>query len=699
MQLEIVFQKFERRGELQPGKGEVFLVPADLAERDRRDLAKYVLENGIGGLLGGEGSPARVVVSEDPTLDDMIAATMVCRIAEGADLPRGLEALAEYARLARQGLRPAPERPSGDKLPPEESIEGVFLAAKDGVIRDANRSDPESRKDLTDPGIAERFLEKWARMVAVLWEAAEGDDSGTLGERPMFSHDLAFAAEREYLSKDRWNFRQAVKRQGTRWLVSLPGTAEPVSALILSGEPEKSDLWKFWAREDEEAPTGGGHLFLGVKTGQWGWVFTTDPAYQVEIGDLARILQQAEVAKTGEASAGGGVADTRRWYLGHSNTLVAEPDERTALEDHEVLDVVRDWAQARSVPSIGSWRRRRLAVAGGLIVLAVASAGLVGYFATRSSAAYVPNFCARGKALAQPAVAQVKSVCAEIESYALIIGVCERQGKYDPLGGACTGAADFYTLLRDRYGFKKQNMRLLVDRKGDVEVTPGGPLDIEEGKPTRKAVFKAIRELAEESRTVPWGQLSNFIFYYGGHGHQEDLARGIGYLVLSGFDADNPETTGISMTHLSQLVRERITASHQILIVDCCYSGFATLIPRGESLQCAEDERIFELWKRRAHAILTAGKSDQLAWEKEHYSIFTEQLRNGLGTPLLADENGDGIVTDAELGKHLATAVSKKIEEVARGAGTVPGYASMTPQYFRGIEGDDVGQFLFIPRR
>ena len=116
------------------------------------------------------------------------------------------------------------------------------------------------------------------------------------------------------------------------------------------------------------------------------------------------------------------------------------------------------------------------------------------------------------------------------------------------------------------------------------------------------------------------------------------------------------------------------------MLLDCCYSGFGAKA-RGEM---APDGRIFGLWKEKARAVITAGSEKQRSWELAKEAFFSAALLRGLGESLPADTNQDGIVTDEELGDYAYREVKKATGD------------KQTPIFFRGVKGDDVGQFLFV---
>ena len=110
---------------------------------------------------------------------------------------------------------------------------------------------------------------------------------------PLFRERPQFARQRTYLACDHEVYKQDVAR-GERWLVSLPEGPPQASALVL--RPPKSVLWKYWARSDQQAPTGGVYLMLLMQREPGQWVFSTDPVQRLPLKTLADELQKAEAA-------------------------------------------------------------------------------------------------------------------------------------------------------------------------------------------------------------------------------------------------------------------------------------------------------------------------------------------------------------------------------------------------------------------
>jgi len=309
--------------------GEIWLLPAAATARDRRDLAVFVLEQGLAGLAQGPGPHTTLVLETELTLDHFLAALFAQRLyaqrlQQGEPLAPRAADFARYAALVREGLRPS-------LAAPDDSLEGLFL----GILSVAGH-------DLTDPAVAARANEGWDRLAQRV-EAAilAGTDPFTAtgwSKRP------EFARERAYLMRDQEVYWQDLAR-GERWRVRLPG-GPPEAAGLLLRQP-KSVLWKSWSRAEPESESGLPTLFLAVAWTTGRWVFSTDPVQRLPLGELAAELQAAEAARAPEAAA------KDPWFAGQpfAQTLIAAPRAGTVLSDQEVLRIVRTWTKARPVRS------------------------------------------------------------------------------------------------------------------------------------------------------------------------------------------------------------------------------------------------------------------------------------------------------------------------------------------------------------
>ena len=689
--MEIVFRASLPPEDAVPA-GEIFIAPRG-SDSQRRDLSAYVVAHGVPGLLQGSGPIKKIVVPCDttrPTLDDMLAASFVQRLIEGGGIPAGAATFAKYAALAREGLQP------GD-MPLDSSMEGIFLAIRNNA-----------GEDLTDSANASGFLSDWDRVFQTILHAADAGKDPFVSN--LFAESSQFARERAFLKKDETVYREDVRR-GQQWIVQLPG-GPPTSAMLLLEQP-KSLLWKYWSRRDSSAPAGGSYLLLVVDWGKGNWVISTDPIQRLPIKELATALQASEVQKNPDAAKD-------PWFDGapFGHTLVAAPRGGTKLDSREIQNIIKKWGKGRPAADIRrTVAKRVVAITGGSVITLMVSvfASILSTHinnkqlvsprsltdenvtTTRPDQDSNVDFQARGSVLSGQLIQDLRSQGIHVPGYAVIVGVGEPQGDFPALQNSCRTARQFYALLRDEYGFDPKNMRLLADRPKDP--TDSDDPDIEaDGPPTKTELEKAINDVGSQTARYPDGNRTNFIFFYGGHGDPREVAGQpkIGYLVLSGYNAADADDTGFDMSYLVSFVSHRVVSSHQMMLVDCCYSGFITTSRGGYK---ADVSSIYSMWKEKARIVITAGTAQQQSWDDGRKALFTSNLLRAL-TPdasgfMPADANHDGIVTDDELYKYLHDVVSTEAHDLP-----IPGYHELTPQYLRALpdSDDDVGQFLFIPK-
>ncbi len=644
-----------------PQPGEVLVLSAQAAQA--------ALDQGADA-FARSGTPARIVVRDNPTLDDMLAASIVQWKLAGESLPPRMADYARYAGIAREGLRPG-------KGALEDSLEGLFLAIR-------NARDP----DLTKPEAGAAFVRDWQRLAQHIKAAALADKDPFNADAPTSE----FARERAFLATDQQVYFQDVQR-GSQWIVQIPGGPPRSSALVL--RQPKSLLWKFWARQDASAPTGDCFLLLGVEFAAGDWTFSVDPVQRLSLQGLAEAFQTAELAANPAAKE-------NPWFDGarFAYSLISAPRGGTKLPAPAVMDVLRQWANARKPQTQAAGGLGKGLVAAAVVVALLACVGVVVVLATRkddppllaaNSAEKVVDFRSRGVVLSSRQLQDLRSEGVDIDGFALIVGV--GKSSFGALPAACRDAGLLYGILTSRFGYKPENVRLLVDDP-DRALDLQGNVVPNYGVPTRENVSRAMTELSEQTRRYQKGDRTNFVFYYAGHGETVERADAIGYLVLSGFhenrDKKLPDLYGYNMGHLAKDVRQNIRSSHQLLLIDCCFSGFVT---RARGNPRENPSSVYELWKERAHVVITAGTADQLAYEEGDHSVFSETLFRGLGKDaqgMPADANQDGILTDGELANWLGSEVPKAFGSSSR---------TQTPQTYRGLEGlDDVGQFLFLKK-
>jgi hypothetical protein len=346
-----------RRTDAPPAAGELHVVPMDDGDRC---LARLVLDRGRNALPSGPGPVNTIVIKADPTLDDMLAATIAATQLAGRPAPDGMRPFVEYAAVLRQGLSP------GTAVPLERSLAGLYKAIR------------WRHGDLTDPVHCRRFCEDWQRLAATIFAYA-ADSLDPFAEFPLPS--WLFADDQRFLAGDHDLYLRD-KAAGESWNITISdeGPAAGNRPALFLRRPQ-SRLWKEWARCDPEAPriksvfrTIGndvpvGYDFLAVdEEGTGNWVFSTNPVQRLSIRSLRDLLQKEEEKRSPERAA------DDPWVALFDNTLVAAPNAGTSIPEADLLRLVRAWASARPT------RRRRLTRG---VPVALACAGVVALLGAR----------------------------------------------------------------------------------------------------------------------------------------------------------------------------------------------------------------------------------------------------------------------------------------------------------------------------
>ncbi|CAG1009208.1 hypothetical protein PHYC_03671 [Phycisphaerales bacterium] len=175
-------------------------------------------------------------------------------------------------------------------------------------------------------------------------------------------------------------------------------------------------------------------------------------------------------------------------------------------------------------------------------------------------------------------------------------------------------AAEVAKVLRDKYGFKQEDVRELT------------------GRVTRGEILAALEDAKKA------GEDDIVIFYYSGHGlkleHQgkdEPVAKWYGFLapgvIASKPSADTPQGWGDVLVSMDEVVRtfKSLKARHSLVLLDCCFSGFAA-VGKGSSRIGQDDIGAYRrLMEHQSWAAITAGTEKEEAFELDDkkQSAFT----------------------------------------------------------------------------
>jgi len=220
------------------------------------------------------------------------------------------------------------------------------------------------------------------------------------------------------------------------------------------------------------------------------------------------------------------------------------------------------------------------------------------------------------------------------ESWALVIGINAYQN-VEPLNYALNDAIAVRDMLVNAYGFKEDNIRLIVNEEATKDNILAGFSDI-------------LAKAKERDRVV---------VFFAGHGETYKLPSGgdMGYLIPVDGNLENLYLSSIPMKSIYDIA-DMSYAKHILYLVDACYGGL-TLNTRGLKKEVTP-EYLKKMTRERGRQVITAGGKDEQVQERPEWghSAFTRNLLKGLGDGL-ADENLDGVITGDELGGFIKNRV------------------------------------------
>ena len=246
-------------------------------------------------------------------------------------------------------------------------------------------------------------------------------------------------------------------------------------------------------------------------------------------------------------------------------------------------------------------------------------------------------------------------------SFAVIIGINEYT-KSKPLRYAVKDAKDINKLLVNKFGFKENNIRLLINNEA-----------------TLVAIKQTLYEVAGLAKAN-----DRVLIYFAGHGqtHTTKAGKQIGYLIPVNGDIKVPTLTGIPMDDIIILCES--DSRHMLFLMDACYSGLMAEGTRG--LNISEDDEYYfsTVTELTARQIITAGNGEQEVLEGDEWqnSAFTHNLLNALNN-WEVDDNNNGFITASQLGAYLI----EKVTDDTQGR--------QTPQVERIMQSKS-GEFIFF---
>jgi len=224
------------------------------------------------------------------------------------------------------------------------------------------------------------------------------------------------------------------------------------------------------------------------------------------------------------------------------------------------------------------------------------------------------------------------------ESWAVIVGINDYQ-QWPKLRYCVNDANAIERVLTTKFGFKKENIRKLVD-----------------GEATRQRILAILGDEFANAKQVQ--REDRVFFFFAGHGATRIVGdnRDIGFIIPVDADRSNYYSTAISMNSLRDAC-DLIAAKHIYFVMDSCYSGLA--LTRGAGAFSQDHSYLEEITRRVSRQILTAGGAEQQVADDgpDGHSVFTWAVLQGLAGQ--ADLDGNGFITASELGAYVSPIVSK----------------------------------------
>ncbi|MEV0104675.1 caspase family protein, partial [Nocardia sp. NPDC050789] len=142
------------------------------------------------------------------------------------------------------------------------------------------------------------------------------------------------------------------------------------------------------------------------------------------------------------------------------------------------------------------------------------------------------------------------------------------------------------------------------------------------------------------------------LLYFSGHGLKDDAGKL--YLAMTDTRTLNPLFTSVAADQVDHAMTG-CHSNHQVLILDCCYSG---AFPVGAIAKADDQVHALESFSGRGRTVLTASDATQFAFEGDTphgqapQSVFTRHLVTGLRDGC-ADLDQDGDITVDELYSYV----------------------------------------------
>jgi hypothetical protein len=246
-----------------------------------------------------------------------------------------------------------------------------------------------------------------------------------------------------------------------------------------------------------------------------------------------------------------------------------------------------------------------------------------------------------------------------VNSYAVVIGIdTYASASWPKLTYAVSDAKAVAGLLRSQ-GFK---------------VT-----ELLEAQATKSAILAAL----DDKLAPVLDENDRVILFFAGHGTSRVIGNAEhGYLIPADGGDSGSFSSFIPLKSLHDISDTMAAARHQLFILDSCFGGLAAMRSGGnETLDARTSNYLYEISRRKARQLLTAGGKDQRVRDggPDGHSFFVGELLKAVRDGMADGNPGDGFVTFNELTAFIIPAASTYNQ--------TPGSSSMA--------GHEQGEFWF----
>lgn len=220
--------------------------------------------------------------------------------------------------------------------------------------------------------------------------------------------------------------------------------------------------------------------------------------------------------------------------------------------------------------------------------------------------ATMENFKLQGDILKVPSLEKVRINRPIKDKWAVVIGVSNFKDPSINLKFASKDAKDFADFLVKEANFAPDHVHTLLD-----------------GQATRANILSEVADtflprVADKDDLV--------VIFISTHGSPSKVdLQGINYLVAHDTDKSKLFGTGIPLTDLTKLIKDRVASERVICVLDACHSGAANAVKGLVRVTNVDAESIAQ---GSGQLVICSSQPDEVSWESKRYNngVFTHYL-------------------------------------------------------------------------